>query len=87
MPWYPTTKEYVVMWLDSTASGGFASEGTGRAKPAGDALPFVFSDARGEVTFRNTFAYDRASDTWAWIMDNVSKGVSKPFGRVKLRRR
>ena len=28
-----------------------------------------------------------ASRTWTWVMDNVDKGVSKPFGRVKLSRR
>jgi len=32
-------------------------------------------------------AYDLATRTWAWAMDNVDKGVPKPFGRVKLSRR
>jgi hypothetical protein len=50
-------------------------------------LPFVFKDAHGEVSFKNTFVYDPASGTWAWVMDNVDKGVPKPFGRVKLSRR
>ena len=82
-----TPGEYAVLWLDNTASGAFSAEGVGHAKPEGESLPFVFKDARGEVSFKNTFAYDPASRTWAWVMDNVDKGVSKPFGRVKLRPR
>lgn len=83
----PAPGQYAVLWLDSTASGGFAPEGIGQAKPEGESLPFVFRDAHGEVSFKNTFAWDPASGSWAWIMDNVDKGVAKPFGRVKLRRR
>jgi hypothetical protein len=75
--------EYAVLWLDNTASGTFA-EGIGHAKPEGESLPFVFKGADGEVSFKNTFAYDPASRTWAWVMDNVDKGVGKPFGRVRL---
>lgn len=79
--------EYAAMWLDNTASGAFAAEGTGHAKPEGDSLPFVFKDGQGTISFRNTFVYDPANRTWAWVMDNVDKGVSKPFGRVKLKPR
>jgi hypothetical protein len=78
--------EYAVLWLDTT-SGGFSAEGIGRTKPEGESLPFVFKDGHGEVSFKNTFIYDPASRSWAWVMDNVNKGVPKPFGRVKLRRR
>lgn len=85
--WFPAADEYTVMWLDNTGSGGFAAEGTGHAKPEGRSLPFAFKDAKGRVTFRNTFAYDATSDTWAWLMDNVDEGVARPFGRVKLSRR
>jgi hypothetical protein len=79
--------EYAVLWLDTTASGGFSPEGIGHAKPEGESLPFVFKDAHGDVSFKNTFAYDPASRTWTWVMDNVDKGVPKPFGRVNLSRR
>ncbi len=85
--WYAAAGEYAILWLDSTASGGFSAEGIGHAKPEGDSLPFVFRDAQGEVSFKNTFVYDKASRTWMWVMDNVDKGVPKPFGRVKLSRR
>ena len=76
--------EYAVLWLDNTASGAFSAEGTGHAKQEGQSLPFVFKDGHGEISFKNTFVYDPASRTWAWVMDNVDKGVPKPFGRVKL---
>lgn len=79
--------QYAILWLDNTASGAFAPEGIGHAKQDGESLPFVFKDAHGEVSFKNTFVYDPASQTWTWIMDNVDKGVSKPFGLVKLSRR
>jgi hypothetical protein len=79
--------EYAVLWLDNTASGAFADEGTGHARLNGESLPFVFKNARGEVSFKNTFVYDSATQTWTWLMDNVDEGVSKPFGRVKLSKR
>jgi len=85
--WYAAAGEYAILWLDTTASGGFSPEGIGHAKPEGESLPFVFKDAHGEVSFKNTFAYNPASRTWAWVMDNVDKGVPKTFGRVKLTRR
>ena len=78
---------YAVLWLDNTASGAFAPEGIGHARPEGESLPFVFKDAQGEVSFKNTFAYDPATRTWSWVMDNVDKGVPRPFGRVTLRPR
>jgi hypothetical protein len=84
--WYAALGEYTVLWLDTTASGGFAPEGIGHAKPQGNSLPFVFKDASGEVSFKNTFAYDSASRAWTWTMDNVDKGASRPFGRVRLTR-
>jgi hypothetical protein len=58
--WYAAAGEYAVLWLDTTASGGFSPD---------------------------SFVYDPASRTWAWVMDNVDRGVPKPFGRVKLTRR
>jgi len=52
-----------------------------------NALPFVFKDEKGESTFSNDFIYDPKADSWEWRMDNVEKGVAKPFGRVKLTRK
>lgn len=78
--------EFACLWLDSTASSAFTPEGVGHAVPKGDAIPFVFKDAAGEISFTNTFAYDAKTKSWRWIMDNVVKGEARPFGRVRLTR-
>lgn len=78
--------DYACLWLDSTGGGGLVPEGFGHAKRAGEEIPFVFLDSSGRVSFKNTFAYDRSSDSWGWIMDNVVGGKATPFGRVKLTR-
>ena len=81
--WDQPSGEYVCLWLDSTATG-FSIDGVGRAKRARDTIPFVFSDTNHQVTFRNTFSYDKTTGSWAWRMDNVRDGKDKPFGRVRL---
>ena len=78
--------EYACLWLDSTGGGGLAPEGIGHATRAGGEIPFVFLDGKGRISFKNTFAYDKTTDSWAWLMDNVSGGKAIPFGRVKLTR-
>jgi hypothetical protein len=78
--------DYACLWLDSTGGGGLAPEGIGHATRAGGEIPFVFLDGSGKISFKNTFAYDERTDSWAWIMDNVADGKSIPFGRVKLMR-
>ena len=76
--------EYTCLWLDSTGSWGLTAEAFGRAKPKTNSIPFVFKNPDGSVSFENTFSYDPAANTWAWIMDNVEDGKHKPFGRVTL---
>ena len=78
--------EYAVLWLDSTGGGGLVPEGIGHASRAGGEIPFIFVDRGGEISFKNTFTYDKSTDSWAWIMDNVAGGKATPFGRVKLTR-
>ena len=78
------TKTYTCVWLD--LYGGAAIESIGVAEPSENQLPFVFKDEKGEVSFRNDFVYEPAANTWEWRMDNVDKGMAKPFGRVKLTR-
>ena len=78
------TDDYTCLWLDSTSNEGLVAEGFGHAKRSENALPFVFRDANGQVSFENTFVYDPSSDSWKWIMDNVEAGKRKPFGRVTL---
>ena len=81
------SNEYSILWLDSTASSSFAPEDAGHAKLSKDpatAIPFLFKDSAGHITFENTFVYDEKSDSWEWIMANVKDGEKKPFGRVRL---
>jgi hypothetical protein len=75
---------YVCTWLDNTevASGEVACA----AAPTADAIPFEFRDAQGALIFTNTFAYNRAEDTWEWRLDNIRDGAADPFARVTLRR-
>jgi hypothetical protein len=79
--------DYAVLWLDSTGGGGLVPEGIGHAMRAGEEIPIVFLDGGGKISFKNTFAYDRSTDSWTWIMDNIADGKPIPFGRVKLTRR
>ena len=82
--WAESTAEYVCIWLD--VWGGFAPESVGRAKRHFDKLPFDFRDSKGVASFHTTFAYDKISDTWFWMMDNDKGGALKPFARVSLTR-
>ncbi len=82
--WDPNAGETSCLWLDNTAAPTFSMDGVGRAKPATDAIPFVFTGAGGGI--RTTFAYDRARDEWSWTIDNESNGKLSPFARVKLTR-
>ena len=78
--------DYTCLWLDSTGGGGLVPEGFGHAMRVGEEIPFVFLDGSGKISFKNTFAYDKSTDSWAWLMDNVVGGKAIPFGRVKLTR-
>jgi hypothetical protein len=85
--WDKENAEYVVMWLDNTGTTNFAAEGVGHGKPDGDRIPFVWKSA-DKSGIRNTFAYDRASETWSWTIDNVDKsGTPSPFAKVTLKRK
>jgi hypothetical protein len=85
--WDAKAGEYAVLWLDNTAATNFAPEGIGHAKPDGDRIPIVFKLGDG-TGIQTTFAYDRAKDTWSWMIDNVDKsGKSSPFALVTLTRK
>lgn len=80
-----TTGEYRCLWLDNTGNGGLSAAAIGRARPAGDSIPFVFRTGGGD--FHTTFIYDAATDSWRWVMDGESGGQLQPFARVTLTRR
>jgi hypothetical protein len=80
--WNEKTKQYACVWLD--VYGGLTTESIGRATPKENQLAFVFTDEHGETSFTNTFIYDPKTNTWENQLDNVVKGVAKPFARFKL---
>lgn len=81
----PHTGEYAALWLDNTDYNAFLPAGVGHARAVVDSIPFLFTDSPTS-RFHNTFVYDRASDSWAWHMDNDQNGVLRPFARVTLTR-
>jgi hypothetical protein len=76
---------YACLWLDSTGGGGLVAPPIGRATRAGDEIPFVFIMPDSSA-FRTTFSYERATDTWRWSMDAVSRGESQSFARLRMTR-
>lgn len=85
--WDEAASEYQCLWLDTTGGGGLTALGIARGKREGDKIPFLWKDKDGTLSFNNTFAYDRAANSWAWIMDNIQKGKPVPFARLTLTRR
>jgi hypothetical protein len=85
--WDDTAREFQCLWLDSTGGGGLTAQAIARGKRTGETIPFLFKEPDGSVSFNNTFSYDKAADSWSWDLDNVVKGKTIPFGRVKLTRK
>lgn len=81
----PHTGAYGALWLDNTDYNAFYPAGRGRAKATADSIAFVFT-ASATDHFHTTFVYDRATDTWAWRMDNQDARGRRPFARVTLTR-
>lgn len=78
--------EYQCLWLDSTGGGGLTAQAIAHGKRSGDAIPFLFRERDGGISFNNTFSYDKSNNSWSWQLDNVQNGKAIPFGRVKLTR-
>lgn len=78
--------EYQCLWLDSTGGGGLTAQAIAHGKPSGNAIPFVFREADGSISFTNTFAYESEDKAWTWALDNVREGKPEPFARVRLTR-
>jgi len=84
--WNEASKEYKCLWLDSTGGGGLAVPAA-PGKRGNDEIAFFFKDKDKDSGVRTTFAYSRAADTWAWLIDNESGGKRTSFARVKLTRK
>ncbi len=83
--WDESSSEYRCLWLDSTAGGGISAQGIAHGKRDGDKIAFLFKDQDGSV--RTTFAYNKSTGTWQWLIDNEGGGNLSPFARVKLTRK
>lgn len=80
----PQKNQIQCVWLDVFAGEGLTTFGV--ADPKENAIPFIFKDENGEISFTNDFTYDPKSDTWQWTMNNVDHGKAIPFGTEKLAR-
>lgn len=83
--WDAKTQEYICMWLDSTAGGGLSAEGLAHGKLADDSIPFIFTTSPTDQ-IHTTFSYDKAADTWQWLIDNVENKRTQRFATVTLTR-
>ncbi|TCV92710.1 hypothetical protein EC912_10648 [Luteibacter rhizovicinus] len=84
--WNPDLKQYSCLWLDSTGGNGLVGTAFGHAESNPAELAFIWSGKNGDPSLSNTFAYDRATDSWRWTIDNIDKGRHRSFANVKLTR-
>jgi hypothetical protein len=84
--WDQPSSQYACLWLDTTGGGGLTGQAIGHAKRDSDKIAFLFKGADGSL-FHTTFAYDKNTDTWQWMMDSEEGGKLQPFARVKLKRK
>jgi len=82
--WNEAKKQYAAVWLD--VYGSITAGSIGTADPKENELLFSFKDDNGTVDLTNDFVFHPDSDTWEWKIDNIDKGVVKPFARFTLRR-
>ncbi|MCE1197514.1 MAG: hypothetical protein LWW85_00975 [Marinilabiliales bacterium] len=78
--------EYACLWLDNTGNGGLKSQAIGRAKPKDDRIELLFQMSDNSRFF-TTFAYNKDSQSWQWLMDGEEKGVKQPFARLEMTRK
>lgn len=83
--WEQKLNQYSCLWLDNTGNGGLSTQAIGHAKANGDNIGLLFKGVDGSL-FHTTFAYNKDTDTWQWLMDGDENGKLQPFARVKLTR-
>jgi hypothetical protein len=84
--WDQPSSQYACLWLDSTGGGGLSGQAIGHGKLGSNEIAFLFKGGGGSV-FHTTFAYNKDTDTWQWLMDDEERGKTEPFARVKLERK
>jgi hypothetical protein len=84
--WDQPSNQYTCLWLDGTSGNGLTNPVIGYAKRNGDTIAFLFKFSESNL-FHTTFLYDKASDSWQWLMDGEENGKIEPFARVKLKRK
>lgn len=84
--WDEPSSEYACLWLDTTGGGGLSARAIGHGKLKDDEITFLFQGKDGS-SFHTTFAYNKSTDTWQWLMDGEEGGKLKPFARVRLTRK
>ena len=95
--WDESSSQYKCLWLDSTAGGGLSAP-IALGKRGNDEITFFFRDEdKGDKEkdknknkdsgVHTVFSYNKAADTWSWLIDNESAGKRTPFARVKLTRK
>lgn len=81
--WEESKKQYSCLWLDNTANSGISNGITGHAKQNNDKIELIFR-YNDTTQFHTTFLYHKETDTWEWLMDEVSNGKTQAFARVSL---
>ncbi|HMH11916.1 MAG TPA: hypothetical protein VK578_02300 [Edaphobacter sp.] len=84
--WEESSGEYRCLWLDSTGGGGLSAE-VAHGKRGNDEIAFSFGDKDKESSVHTTFAYNKNTDTWSWLIDNENGDKLTSFARVKLTRK
>ena len=85
LSWDGKAQQYTCLWLDSTAGGGLSAEGLAHGNLAGDSIPLIFTLSPSDQ-IHTTFSYDKATDTWWWLIDNIENGKAHRFADVTLTR-
>ncbi|MGA7218591.1 MAG: hypothetical protein WBX38_09765 [Candidatus Sulfotelmatobacter sp.] len=88
--WDQSSNEYKCLWLDSTGGGGLSAP-IAPGQRDHDEITFSFRDKDKDKDkdsgVRTKFIYDKAADSWSWLIDNEDHGKLTAFARVKLTRK
>jgi hypothetical protein len=81
--WDTKASEYRCLWLDNTDGGGL-SVPIARAKQSGESIQIAFPAPYESL--HTAFKYDKRTDTWQLLIDDLKDGRPHRFGDAVLRR-